>query len=171
MHQQQQPQPQPRTILKHQPTCANAGEQPAAATQRHDATQSDQQQQDKSSWLYSDDDADIDDDAIVRCARDASTMADSMYQFTRGEGDLNTTQDLFTQAELLADGANELYKEVRCFSYKVSSNKRAICWLAFATYAPSRRYCASKQSAGNLIGMMPQWTWCAHTTGQELGYA
>lgn len=46
-------------------------------------------------------------------------MALSMYQFTRGEGDLNTTQDLFTQAELFAEEANELYKEVRCFSYKV----------------------------------------------------
>ena len=59
-------------------------------------------------------------DAIVRGARETAQMALSMYQFTRGEGDLNTTQDLFTQAELFAEEANELYKEVRCFSYKVS---------------------------------------------------
>lgn len=58
-------------------------------------------------------------DAIVRGARETAQMALSMYQFTRGEGDLNTTQDLFTQAELFAEEANELYKEVRCFSYKV----------------------------------------------------
>jgi len=61
-------------------------------------------------------------DAIVRGARETAQMALSMYQFTRGEGDLNTTQDLFTQAELFAEEANELYKEVRCFSYKVSVN-------------------------------------------------
>lgn len=59
-------------------------------------------------------------DAIVRGARETAQMALSMYQFTRGEGSLNTTQDLFTQAELFAEEANELYKEVRCFSYKVS---------------------------------------------------
>lgn len=59
-------------------------------------------------------------DAIVRGAKETAQMALSMYQFTKGEGDLNTTQDLFTQAELFAEEANELYKEVRCFSYKVS---------------------------------------------------
>lgn len=64
--------------------------------------------------------SDSDADAIVRGARETAQMALSMYQFTRGEGDLNTTQDLFTQAELFAEEANELYKEVRCFSYKVS---------------------------------------------------
>lgn len=64
--------------------------------------------------------SDSDADAIVRGAKETAQMALSMYQFTRGEGDLNTTQDLFTQAELFAEEANELYKEVRCFSYKVS---------------------------------------------------
>lgn len=59
-------------------------------------------------------------DAIIRGAQETAQMALAMYQFTRGEGDLNTTQDLFTQAELFAEEANELYKEVRCFSYKVS---------------------------------------------------
>lgn len=62
---------------------------------------------------------DPDADAIVRGAKETAQMALSMYQFIRGEGDLNTTQDLFTQAELFAEEANELYKEVRCFSYKV----------------------------------------------------
>lgn len=44
----------------------------------------------------------------------------SMYQFTRGEGALKTTQDLFTQAEYFAEEANRLYKVVRQFSYQVS---------------------------------------------------
>lgn len=63
--------------------------------------------------------ADTEADSIVRVASDTAQMALSMYQFTKGEGDLNTTQDLFTQAELFAEEANELYKEARCFSYKV----------------------------------------------------
>lgn len=61
-----------------------------------------------------------DDNDIVRKAKSMSGMAYSMYQFTRGEGDLKTTQDLFTQAEFFADEANKLYKIVRHFTYQVS---------------------------------------------------
>ncbi|GIY08888.1 hypothetical protein CEXT_555541 [Caerostris extrusa] len=43
-----------------------------------------------------------------------SQMAFSMYQFTRGEGDLKTTQDLFTQAEFL------LKKPINCISLSVN---------------------------------------------------
>lgn len=56
---------------------------------------------------------------IVKRARNMSRMAFSMYQFTRGEGPLKTTQDLFTQAEYFAEEANRLYKVVRQFSYQV----------------------------------------------------
>lgn len=48
-----------------------------------------------------------------------SAMAFSMYQFTKGEGALKTTQDLFTQAEYFAEEANRLYKVIRQFSYQV----------------------------------------------------
>lgn len=48
-----------------------------------------------------------------------SSMAFAMYQFTKGEGRLNTTQDLFTQAEYFAEEANRLYKIIRQFSYQV----------------------------------------------------
>lgn len=48
-------------------------------------------------------------------------MAFSMYQFTKGEGELKTTQDLFTQAEYFAEEANRLYKVIRQFSYQVST--------------------------------------------------
>lgn len=57
---------------------------------------------------------------IVKRARNMSAMALSMYQFTKGEGNLRTTQDLFTQAEYFAEEANRLYKVVRQFSYQVS---------------------------------------------------
>ncbi|XP_062698469.1 alpha-catulin isoform X2 [Aedes albopictus] len=56
---------------------------------------------------------------IVKRAKNMSAMAFSMYQFTKGEGTLRTTQDLFTQAEYFAEEANRLYKVVRQFSYQV----------------------------------------------------
>ncbi|XP_076308796.1 alpha-catulin-like [Tachypleus tridentatus] len=59
------------------------------------------------------------DNDIVRRGRGMSQMAFSVYQFTRGEGELKTTQDLFTQAEIFAEEANKLYKDIRQFSYQV----------------------------------------------------
>ncbi|PAV76339.1 hypothetical protein WR25_12157 [Diploscapter pachys] len=48
-----------------------------------------------------------------------SSQAYSMYLFTRGDGPLKTTHDLFTQAEFFAEQANKMYKTVREFSYEV----------------------------------------------------
>lgn len=56
---------------------------------------------------------------IVKRAKNMSQMCLSMYQFTKGEGTLRTTQDLFTQAEYFAEEANRMYKVVRQFSYQV----------------------------------------------------
>lgn len=61
---------------------------------------------------------------IVKRAKNMSSMAFSMYQFTKGDGTLKTTQDLFTQAEYFAEEANRLYKVVRQFSYQV---RMAVC--------------------------------------------
>ncbi|KFM70557.1 Alpha-catulin, partial [Stegodyphus mimosarum] len=61
---------------------------------------------------------------LCKRARSMSQMAFSMYQFTRGEGDLKTTQDLFTQAEFFAEEANKLYKLVRQFSYQVPGGQQ-----------------------------------------------
>jgi hypothetical protein len=63
------------------------------------------------------------DNDIVRRAKNMSGMALSMYEFTKGDGgsSLRTTQDLFTQAEYLAEEANRLYKLVRQFSYQVNN--------------------------------------------------
>lgn len=60
------------------------------------------------------------DNDIVKRAKQMSVMALSMFQFTRGEGTLKTTQDLFTQAEFFAEEANKFYKIVRHFTYQVS---------------------------------------------------
>lgn len=56
---------------------------------------------------------------IVKRAKNMSSMAFSMYLFTRGEGPLKTTQDLFTQADYFAEEGNKLYKTVREFSTRV----------------------------------------------------
>ncbi|KAK9752463.1 Vinculin family [Popillia japonica] len=65
---------------------------------------------------------------IVKRAKNMSAMAFSMYQFTKGEGALKTTQDLFTQAEYFAEEANRLYKVIRQFSYQVpgGTNKKEL---------------------------------------------
>lgn len=77
------------------------------------------------------------DNDIVKRAKNMSSMAFSMYQFTRGEGALKTTQDLFTQGEYFAEEANRLYKVVRQFSYQVSNVKRSA--LMFGRLAVTRK--------------------------------
>lgn len=59
------------------------------------------------------------DNDIIKRAKNLSAMAFLMYQFTKGNGSLKTTQDLFTQAEYFAEEANRLYKILRQFSYQV----------------------------------------------------
>ncbi|CAJ0592643.1 unnamed protein product [Cylicocyclus nassatus] len=56
---------------------------------------------------------------IVKRAKAMSSMAYNMYLFTRGDGPLKTTHDLFTQAEFFAEQANKMYRTVREFSYEV----------------------------------------------------
>ena len=61
------------------------------------------------------------DNEIVHRAKNMSSMAFSMYLFTRGEGPLKTTQDLFTQAEYFAEEGAKLFKAVKDFSQIVST--------------------------------------------------
>ena len=53
-------------------------------------------------------------------AKNMSSMAYSMYLFTRGEGPLKNTQDLFTQAHYFADEALALYQRSIAFATQVS---------------------------------------------------
>ena len=57
---------------------------------------------------------------IVRRAKNMTAMAYNMYLFTRGDGPLKTTHDLFTQAEFFAEESNKLYKNVKEFWFEVS---------------------------------------------------
>ncbi|XP_071044546.1 alpha-catulin isoform X2 [Parasteatoda tepidariorum] len=74
---------------------------------------------------------------LCKKARTMSQMAFCMYQFTRGEGDLKTTQDLFTQAEFFAEEANKLYKLVRQFSYQVPGGQHKNELLEFLDKVPT----------------------------------
>lgn len=46
-------------------------------------------------------------------------MAYNLFLFTKGEGPLKTTHDLFTQAEFFAEQASKMYKTVKDFSFEV----------------------------------------------------
>lgn len=56
---------------------------------------------------------------IVRRAKNMSCMAFSIYLFTRGEGPLKNTQDLFIQADYFAEEGAKLYRTAREFSKQV----------------------------------------------------
>jgi hypothetical protein len=60
------------------------------------------------------------DSEIVRRAKNMSSMAFSMYLFTRGEGVLGTTEDLFTQAGYFAEEGTKLFKAVKQLSQQAS---------------------------------------------------
>ncbi|KAK6491234.1 alpha-catulin-like isoform X1 [Huso huso] len=62
---------------------------------------------------------------IVRQGQGMSSMAYSMYLFTRGEGLLKTTQDLFHQAEVFAEEGYKLYSSLRAFSTQLGDDERA----------------------------------------------
>lgn len=62
------------------------------------------------------------DNEIVCRGKNMSSMAFSMYLFTRGEGPLKTTQDLFTQAQYFAEEGVRLYQCCKDFSNQVSTS-------------------------------------------------
>lgn len=66
------------------------------------------------------------DNAVVKRAKNMSSMAFSMYLFTRGEGPLRTTHDLFVQAQFFAQEGNKLYSTIQHFAQRVSRRKTII---------------------------------------------
>ncbi|KAK3790866.1 hypothetical protein RRG08_045398 [Elysia crispata] len=59
------------------------------------------------------------DNAVVKRAKNMSSMAFSMYLFTRGEGPLRTTQHLFVQAHFFAQEGSKLYNTIQHFAQRV----------------------------------------------------
>ncbi|CAD5208861.1 unnamed protein product [Bursaphelenchus xylophilus] len=60
---------------------------------------------------------------IVKRAKAMSSMSYNMYLFTKGDGPLKTTHDLFTQAEFFAEQANKMYRTVREFAFEVPGSQ------------------------------------------------
>ncbi|XP_065440199.1 alpha-catulin isoform X2 [Chrysemys picta bellii] len=63
---------------------------------------------------------------IVRHGQSISSMAHSMYLFTRGEGLLKTTQDLFHQAEVFATEGIKLASVLTAFSNQLEDDDKPL---------------------------------------------
>lgn len=66
------------------------------------------------------------DNEILKRAKNMSSMAFSMYLFTRGEGTLRTTQDLFTQAFYFVEEGTRLSSIIQQLSTQIQSNDLTI---------------------------------------------
>ncbi|XP_037549471.1 alpha-catulin [Nematolebias whitei] len=63
---------------------------------------------------------------IVRQSQSIASMAYNMYLFTRGEGLLKTTLDLFHQAEVLSEEGLQLCSSLRTFSTQLVDEERSV---------------------------------------------
>ncbi|KAG5264767.1 hypothetical protein AALO_G00257820 [Alosa alosa] len=63
---------------------------------------------------------------IARQSQSISSMAFSMYLFTRGEGLLKTTLDLFHQAEMLSEQGIQLCSHLHTFSSQLLDEEKAV---------------------------------------------
>uniref|UniRef100_A0A668ARV9 Alpha-catulin n=1 Tax=Myripristis murdjan TaxID=586833 RepID=A0A668ARV9_9TELE len=63
---------------------------------------------------------------IVRQSQSMASMAYNMYLFTRGEGLLKTTLDLFHQAEVLSEEGLQLCSSLRIFSTQLVDEEKSV---------------------------------------------
>ncbi|XP_024058326.1 alpha-catulin isoform X2 [Terrapene carolina triunguis] len=73
---------------------------------------------------------------IVRHGQSISSMAHSMYLFTRGEGLLKTTQDLFHQAEVFATEGIKLASVLTAFSNQLEDDDKPLLLLEIDKLIP-----------------------------------
>ncbi|XP_060110486.1 alpha-catulin [Heteronotia binoei] len=76
---------------------------------------------------------------IVRHGQCLSSMASSMYLFTRGEGLLKTTQDLFQQAEAFAAEGLKLVSALLAFSNQLEDNDKPLLLQEIEKMVPAYR--------------------------------
>ncbi|XP_078091903.1 alpha-catulin isoform X2 [Mustelus asterias] len=69
------------------------------------------------------------DNEVLRQAQSMSSMAYSMYLFTRGEGLLKTTQDLFHQADIFAEEGLRLHTSLHSLSNQLEEDEKAALML------------------------------------------
>lgn len=63
---------------------------------------------------------------VVRQSQSLASMAYNMYLFTRGEGLLKTTLDLFHQAEVLSEEGLQLCSSLRTFSTQLVDEEKSV---------------------------------------------
>ncbi|XP_049640549.1 alpha-catulin [Suncus etruscus] len=73
---------------------------------------------------------------IVRYGRSMSSMAYSLYLFTRGEGPLKTSQDLIHQLEVFADEGLKLALSVQAFSKQLRDDDKLMLLLEINKLTP-----------------------------------
>ncbi|XP_072180735.1 alpha-catulin-like isoform X1 [Diadema setosum] len=104
---------------------------------------------------------------IVKRTKNMSSMAYAMYMFTRGEGSLKTTLDLFKQAEYFAEEGNKLFRSVKEFTVQVPDCPQRNDLLAYLEQIPSacqqlnfitKTPCAGKASTFNKVDSTIQET-------------
>uniref|UniRef100_A0A8C5PYI0 Alpha-catulin n=1 Tax=Leptobrachium leishanense TaxID=445787 RepID=A0A8C5PYI0_9ANUR len=73
---------------------------------------------------------------LVRNGQTMSSMAYTMYLFTRGEGLLKTTQDLFHQAEVFAAAGLKLSSVLHAFSNQLEDDDKSLLLLEIEKLVP-----------------------------------
>ncbi|XP_040337107.1 alpha-catulin [Herpailurus yagouaroundi] len=73
---------------------------------------------------------------IVRNGRNMSSMAYSLYLFTRGEGPLKTSQDLIHQLEVFAEEGLKLASNVQVFSKQLKDDDKLLLLLEINKLSP-----------------------------------
>ncbi|GAB5579997.1 catenin alpha-2 isoform X1 [Prionailurus iriomotensis] len=73
---------------------------------------------------------------IVRNGRNMSSMAYSLYLFTRGEGPLKTSQDLIHQLEVFAEEGLKLASNVQVFSKQLKDDDKLMLLLEINKLSP-----------------------------------
>lgn len=73
---------------------------------------------------------------IVRCGRKMSSVAYSLYLFTRGEGPLKTSQDLIHQLEVFAEEGLKLASSVQAFSKQLKDDDKLLLLLEINKLIP-----------------------------------
>ncbi|CAB4060708.1 unnamed protein product [Lepeophtheirus salmonis] len=86
---------------------------------------------------------DVEKNEIINRSKKMASITKCMFNFTRGEGKVKTTQDLFTQAEYFAEESNLLYKVIRIFSYDVPTGEDKRVLMAIADNVP--KHCHQMQ--------------------------
>jgi hypothetical protein len=101
---------------------------------------------------------DVEKNEMVKKGKKMAIQADDMFDFTRGQGKVKTTQDLFTLAEYFAEECNLLYKVIRLFSYDVPTGEDKRSLMAIADNVPKHCHQLQMLIQSNCVGKAATFT-------------